>query len=147
MALLLGNRTAYLELVFAAARLGAIAVPLNARLTAPELRGLLDDCTPRVLVHEADARARRRGPPARGAAAPPPHRCGVPRTTTSARSRGARRAHAIEPVTPDDPMLLMYTSGTTGTPKGALLPHRKTLYNSLNAAALLRADRRRTACS
>src|SRR5262249_24194459 len=40
---------------------------------------------------------------------------------------------AIEPVTPGDAMLLMYTSGTTGTPKGALLPHRKTLYNSLNA--------------
>ena len=35
VALLLGNRSAYLELVFAAARLGAIAVPVNARLTAP----------------------------------------------------------------------------------------------------------------
>jgi len=52
VALLLGNRTAYLELVFAAARIGAIAVPLNARLTAPELRGLLADCTPALLVHE-----------------------------------------------------------------------------------------------
>ena len=30
-------------------------------------------------------------------------------------------------------MILMYTSGTTGVPKGALLPHRKTLFNSLNA--------------
>jgi fatty-acyl-CoA synthase len=39
----------------------------------------------------------------------------------------------VEPVAPDDPMLLMYTSGTTGAPKGALLPHRKTLFNALNA--------------
>ena len=43
-------------------------------------------------------------------------------------------AHSgVEPVSPDDPMMLMYTSGTTGEPKGALLPHRKALYNSLNA--------------
>jgi acyl-CoA synthetase (AMP-forming)/AMP-acid ligase II len=39
----------------------------------------------------------------------------------------------VLPVAPHHPMILMYTSGTTGTPKGALLPHRKTLYNSLNA--------------
>src|SRR5262249_26628734 len=51
---------------------------------------------------------------------------------------------AILPVSPDHPMMLMYTSGTTGQPKGALLPHRKTLYNCLNAAlffGLSRADR------
>jgi acyl-CoA synthetase (AMP-forming)/AMP-acid ligase II len=46
-------------------------------------------------------------------------------------------AHAphesILAVSPEHPMILMYTSGTTGEPKGALLPHRKTLFNSLNA--------------
>jgi len=36
-------------------------------------------------------------------------------------------------VEPEDPMILMYTSGTTGHPKGALLPHRKTLFNCRNA--------------
>src|SRR5262249_43284690 len=57
-------------------------------------------------------------------------------------------AHApderIRPVSPEHPMILLYTSGTTGEPKGALLPHRKTLYNSLNAAlffGLPREDR------
>src|SRR5204863_8871857 len=51
---------------------------------------------------------------------------------------------AILPVAPEHPMILMYTSGTTGEPKGALLPHRKTLYNSLNAElffGLRREDR------
>jgi fatty-acyl-CoA synthase len=139
VALLLGNRSAYLELVFAAARLGAIAVPLNARLTAHELRGLLADCRPALLVHEQSLDALARDAAAVNAlprlACPDPYE-----------SELARHAphEAILPVSPEHPMLLMYTSGTTGRPKGALLPHRKTLYNSLNAAlffGLARSDR------
>jgi fatty-acyl-CoA synthase len=50
----------------------------------------------------------------------------------------------VHPISPDAPLLLMYTSGTTGVPKGALLPHRKTLFNTLNAQlffGLTAADR------
>ena len=130
VALLLGNRSAYLEGVFAAARLGAIAVPVNARFTGHEVRRVLDDCTPRVLVHEASlADVAERA--CTGAVAPP-QRWSCP-DDYERRLADAAPHDRIEPVTPDHPMLLMYTSGTTGTPKGALLPHRKTLYNCLNA--------------
>ena len=120
VALLLGNHTPYLELVFAAARLGAIAVPLNARLTARELGRLLADCAPRLLVHDA-------------AAAIPGGWEALDISAYEAALEAAAPVDAIAAVRPEDPMLLMYTSGTTGTPKGALLPHRKTLFNALNA--------------
>jgi len=141
-ALLLGNRSAYLETVFAAAQIGAIAVPLNARLTARELAPLVADCAPRLLVHEASladtaAAACRERSVERIA-------CGGAPDDYEARLAAAAPWREVAPVSPDDPMLLMYTSGTTGAPKGALLPHRKTLYNSLNAQlffGLTREDR------
>jgi fatty-acyl-CoA synthase len=134
VALLLDNRSAYLEAVFAAARLGAIAVPINARFTAPEVLRVLDDCTPKVLLHEATL-----APVADRACAkaahPPRQRlaCGGAPDAYEAALADVEPLGHLEPVAPEDPMLLLYTSGTTGVPKGALLPHRKTLFNSLNA--------------
>jgi fatty-acyl-CoA synthase len=134
IALVLGNRSAYLEVVFAAAQLGAIAVPINARLTAWEIPRMFDDCTPRVLVYDAEHAAAALGA-CDAAARPPATRlcCGGAPDAYEAALAAAVPHYAIEPVSPEDPMILMYTSGTTGIPKGALLPHRKTLYNSLNA--------------
>jgi fatty-acyl-CoA synthase len=130
VALLLGNRTAYVEALFAASRLGAIAVPVNARFTAREVGRLLADCAPRALLHERDlepvAREACRGLPA------PPVRLACPEAYEEALASGAG-LERVQPVSAEHPMILMYTSGTTGAPKGALLPHRKTLYNSLNA--------------
>ncbi len=133
VAIVLANRSAFLETVFAAARLGAIALPINTRLAPPEFRQILDDAQPRVLLHESEL-DERIGKACAGAATPPL------RLAAGAAPDGyeaAIAAHApydsIEPVSPEDPMILMYTSGTTGVPKGALLPHRKTLANSLNA--------------
>ncbi len=145
VAILLGNRSAYLEAVFATARLGAIAVPVNARFTPPEIQRILDDSAARVLIHESGlaqqaesaAELSQRSRLRRIA-------CGGEDDPYEAALAAARPLGDLESVSPEDPMLLLYTSGTTGVPKGALLPHRKTLFNSLNAQLyfeLTRSDR------
>jgi len=134
VALLLGNRSAFLEAVFAAARLGALSVPINARLAPPEIAGLFDDCMPSALIYE-DALARIVDAACAMAGCAPAFRLsagGTPDAYECAIA-GAAPAFGIEPVDPEDPMMILYTSGTTGVPKGAVLPHRKTLFNSLNA--------------
>ena len=52
MALLAPNCPEYFELQFACGRLGAIMLPLNWRLTVPELEYILGDATPKLLVHD-----------------------------------------------------------------------------------------------
>ncbi|MGH0036468.1 MAG: AMP-binding protein [Myxococcota bacterium] len=139
VAIVLANRTAYLEAVFAAARIGAVGLPVNTRLSPRELGFILGDAEPAALLHERDladlvARALERAGHAPllrvavgedgAAGAVDDYEAGLAAATPEPR---------MEAVSPEDPMMLMYTSGTTGQPKGALLPHRKTLYNSLNA--------------
>jgi len=144
VALLLGNRSACLELVLAAARLGAIAVPLNTRLAAPEIAELLGDCRPDLLFHEAELGALAEAACGSLAGAPKPLAVGGQPDAYEAALDAATPHHEVHPVEPETPMILMYTSGTTGQPKGALLPHRKTLTNCLNAQLFFectRADR------
>jgi acyl-CoA synthetase (AMP-forming)/AMP-acid ligase II len=129
VALLLENQSAYLEAVLGAARLGAIAVPLNTRLAPPELRYVLEDSAPAALLHEKTLAA---GVRATGLA--------LPRATLALDADAWEQAldatdpHLeCAPCRSEDAVLLLYTSGTTGVPKGALLPQRKSLYNCLNA--------------
>jgi len=134
VALLLGNRSASLEVVLAAARVGSIAVPINLRLSPREIRFVFDDCRPRLLVYEEALT----GVVHRAlveAASPPSERLAVGGSPDAYEQAldASTPAPAVEPVSPEDPSILMYTSGTTGAPKGALLPHRKALFNSLNA--------------
>jgi len=110
-----------LELYFAAARLGAIAIPLNTRLTAAELAFQLDDAEPRLAIHgAAGALPARRGTRALSADELSAHLPDRPRELSVAPGG-------------ETPQMLMYTSGTTGQPKGAVLPHRKTYWNTRNA--------------
>jgi len=135
VALLLGNRSAFLEAVFAAARLGALSVPINARLAPPEIALLLDDCTPLALLHE-EALTETMAASCAIAQCPPPFRLSVGGGSADAYEQAlaaATPAFGVEAVDSDDPMMILYTSGTTGVPKGAVLPHRKALFNSLNA--------------
>ena len=134
VAMMLGNRTATLEGVFAAARIGAISLPINTRLSPREVAFLLDDCRPVALLFEWQASEVIEKACA-AASSPPRARLavGASQDAYEIALAASPPLHDVHPVSPDEPMMLMYTSGTTGAPKGALLPHRKTLFNSLNA--------------
>jgi fatty-acyl-CoA synthase len=126
------NHPAQLVLLFACARLGAMLVPLNWRLAAPELRFIMEDSGARLLAATREMTA------AAEAAAPPG--C----TLLDAEADWPAAPGPPSAGEPEDPVLLVYTSGTTGRPKGAVLDQRALLFNALNvqhAFALTAADR------
>ena len=128
IALALPSEPLYLEVYFAAALLGAIAIPLNTRLTAAELGFQLEDSEPKIAVRAADSALPARG----GTLALTPDELRARRP-----SQAAPRAAAPGG---ESPQVLMYTSGTTGQPKGAVLPHRKTYWNTRNAEIYFELD-------
>ncbi|GAB7067512.1 fatty-acid--CoA ligase FadD5 [Mycolicibacterium hodleri] len=125
--ILMLNRTEFIESVLATNLLGAIAVPVNFRMTPPEIAFLVGDCEARVVVTEpvlaSVATAVRELDPmlAEIVVAGGPTEDGLLGYDDLLAEEGA----APEPVDipNDSPALIMYTSGTTGRPKGAVLTH------------------------
>ena len=132
-----GDRVAYLgtndlstfETFFASGLLGAVFVPLNTRLAAPELAYMLRDCSASVLVvgNGVDVLA------------------GALADTADLAGSSTVRLDELEATVPDaapleedvdvllaDPALLLYTSGTTGRPKAATLTHGNLTWNTFN---------------
>jgi fatty-acyl-CoA synthase len=143
-----GDRVAYLsfnthkllEAYFGVVQAGAIVMPLNVRLTVPELTAILIHAEPSILLYERDF------------AAAIPHFC--------ADCRGIRHFIALDDEDSDSPQYesllaahpaqaldlyrnadediaeLFYTSGSTGTPKGVMLSHRALYLHALSVATL-----------
>ncbi len=131
------NAPAVLELLFACARLGAIFVPLNWRLAAPEHRDILLHCSPKVLLADPEFRGHvdgiRDGLPSMTTVA-----CGgAPGSTWLGYDELLAAAKADAPRARDAaaPVLLVYTSGTTGRPKGVLLTQEALFWNATNSIA------------
>ena len=103
-----------LVLLFALARLGAILVPLNWRLTAAEHKAILADCAPRWIFFDADFEAHART-------------LGIP--VGKLEGNGNSKPEGCD----TDDILIVYTSGTTGRPKGATLTQSALLWNGFNS--------------
>ena len=140
VAMLMGNSMATVEAYFALSRLDAIAVPLNLRFVAPEIEFILADSgTSALLVDQAYAEtaARARLP------VPGVGRClvvggdaqvGGPGSLAWDEVINAADSHPPVPtVDNDDAATIMYTSGTTGRPKGAVLTHYSLAMSTLSA--------------
>lgn len=124
IAVLAVNHPETVTLLFACARLGCIMVPLNYRLTAAELNPILADAEPVWLLHDA-AHA------AFVASLELPAGC---RSGKLADANHAGRAADRPLPDAEQPLLILYTSGTTGRPKGVLQSQRMITWNAINTA-------------
>ncbi|MGR6973963.1 o-succinylbenzoate--CoA ligase [Streptomyces cynarae] len=122
------NHPAYLETLFAAGTLGAVFVPLNIRLAGPEIAYQLADSGAKALVYAPSLAALVAGLPGSIDV-----RTYVEVGAEYEELLAAAGDEPIDqPVTLDDTCIIMYTSGTTGRPKGAMLTHGNLVWNAFN---------------
>jgi fatty-acyl-CoA synthase len=133
IAILALNCPEYMELEFACSKIGAVALPVNWRLTVPELEYIFNNSTPKVLAHDIVFR---------DAAVDLKKLCDIsylleinvddPSNAYEQDLAESSPSPAIESLTLDDLAMIMYTSGTTGHPKGALITHGMNFINCVN---------------
>jgi len=136
------NHPAFLETLLATTALGAVFVPLNFRLTGPELEFIINDAGVHTLM--ADDMLRPVIEPVRESL------CVRRYLGAESAADGWEDCQGLlgkaEPypghiaAAPHDTAVIMYTSGTTGRPKGAMLTHGNLLWNNVNAAFALSAN-------
>jgi acyl-CoA synthetase (AMP-forming)/AMP-acid ligase II len=132
LGLLIGNRLEFVYALLAAARIGVIAVPMNIRQRRPEIDFVLNQCEATGLIYEAHL------------AEQIPDRAAVPslrRVFVIDATDDSAFALLMNPARPpacdiaeEDVFCLLYTSGTTGRPKGAMLTHLGTIHSVLHFA-------------
>jgi long-chain acyl-CoA synthetase len=121
---MLGNRVEFATMLLGILRLGAIVVPINTRLQRPEVAYILGQCRARLLVHESSLASR----------VPPPRE--APTVEHIVDERDVEVVDGEAPKLPaikeEDTAIILYTSGTTGRPKGAMLTHFNIVHSLLH---------------
>jgi fatty-acyl-CoA synthase len=133
VAVLAVNCPEYLDAFFACALIGAILVPLNWRLTVHELTTILTDCAPKLLIYDKGYQQK---------AAEVVTTVNTSQVTSmgllpmsafpGAEASLAQCAIPFQTSDGEEAALILYTSGTTGIPKGAILSHRMITWNAIN---------------
>lgn len=130
------NRLEYLDAFFAAGKSGVILVTLGTRLTAPELEHVVRDAGLRALLYDG---ALGETVAALAERVEIEHWVALDDPLAADHRRYEELTAALEPApferarcAPEDPYCLLYTSGTTGAPKGVVIPHRQVAWNGYN---------------
>lgn len=148
LGLLAHNSIEFVAAVFAAAKSGVVLVPLSTRATPKELEGIVTDSGMRALVYEGAfvetvSALRTTISLERWVALDADHRSDDKDTTLGPLLEGVSK-ESVQAATaasrtlgrpdPESPLFLLYTSGTTGAPKGVVVPHRMVAWNACNTA-------------
>jgi len=147
VALLMSNCSEFLEIFFACAKTGAIMVPLNFRLAVPELLYILQDSAPDILIYSSEY-ARKVGEIKKAATGLKKylrHGAGdMPEDESLVdflEQNSPQEPPLLTEVELKDPLFIMYTSGTTGDPKGAVLTHQNILFGAIHSLLGYGVDR------
>ena len=133
VAVLAHNGVEFFDIQFACLRTGAICVLLNWRLTASELEYIVNDSAPKALVHDAVFADTASALQARcGIATTLAIDGGTPSSPYERALAGAGSAPPRPVLTHDDVVTIMYTSGTTGRPKGAQITYGMNFWDCVN---------------
>lgn len=129
------NDPGVMTLLFACARIGAILVPVNWRLAPAEVAYIFNDCKPRVVFYSADfVETAENTADELSVHAEPVEKIHGWRLADRDRESELASCDAFaETGQIDDLLLIVYTSGTTGRPKGAVLSQRAVFVNALNS--------------
>ncbi|MFZ0448855.1 MAG: AMP-binding protein [Desulfatiglandaceae bacterium] len=144
VAVMLRNCPEFVEIYLACAQIGAILVPLNTRWTHSELNWAMNNAEPNIVIYESsfgeslEIDNRQRYPEGMILSRVGDSKSGFNIRDYHAETRTGdfRKQPDLNypyPEKPEQHHVIMYTSGTSGRPKGALLALRKTYYNCLNA--------------
>ena len=136
VSILAHNSIAYVDLLYGLGKIGAIFAPLNWRLTGRELTTIINDCAPKVLIVGPEFVPVLEEMRAAITVEFFIQLDGAEFSGAGQYEQFLEQAAGSEPLRPplngDDIYCILYTSGTMGTPKGAMLPHRQILWNAIN---------------
>lgn len=134
VAILATNELEYVFLFFALQRLGAILVPVNFRLTQREVDHIITDSSPKLILFQEAYREIVENLPT---SAKPANLLLQGENSFAAKLEKTTHEEYSFNSSENDPVMILYTSGTTGSPKGAILTYKMLFWNSINTTLRL----------